>query len=1740
MCKRLRPVLFLPLFLCAFGTARAQVSGVTAIPDPVCAGNSLTVGFTAGAADVGVDTLFLKNASGALIYLGTANVAAAGLASVIATVPDTFSGRYTVNIKSVSGAVVESGDTLDVIPRPTVTITPTSICSGAPGNFTLSSNGGGGTAFFLTPGTATGVNGTLSQIAVGSDQLSGVLTAADNVSAGTIVSNVTATTLGGCTSPLTPLTVTVNPKPTITSATPASAVCSGVTLNVPLTASTAGPNTFKWTSTATDVTDPADQLTFVPGPISEVLTATLGAVGTITYLVTPKSAAGCEGDPTNFSITVNPRPTITSAAPASPVCSGATLSVPLTASTAGQNSFTWTSTSTGVVDPADQLTFVTGPISETLTATSNSAAGSISYTVTPRSGANCVGDPATFLLTVNPAPAVSSAAPASPICSGGAINIPLTASTNGVNTFTWLATQTGVTGATSPSPVFGAGPINNTLTATSNSTAGLVSYAVRAKSAVGCEGNPTTFNVSVNPTPALATAAPNSPVCSGTLVNIPLTTTTAGAGTFTWISTQTGVTGATSQSPTFAAGPINNTLTNPSNSAAGTVSYQITPRSAAGCTGLPTTFNIAVNPLPVLTTAPPASPICSGAMLTIPLTATTTGTSTFTWVPTQTGVTGATTQSPTFAVGPISSTITNTSNSTPGTVAYLITPRSAAGCTGAGVSFSVTVNPAPAVTSVAPTTALCSGNTLTLPLTASTPGVNTFTWTNTATLVTGASTQSGALATGPISDVLVNTTNNTAGSVTYNITAKSSLGCTGATQSIIVNVNPAPVVTTTAPTAAACSGVPFTLLLTASTPGASTFTWVPTQNGASGASSQSPAFASGPISNTLFTTSLQHNTPGSVSYLVTPKSAAGCTGLGTALLVNVNPDPIISSVPPAPFACSGAPYSFSPVASTGPGSTFRWSVVSSNILPITGSSAFVSGPISNTLTTTSPLVQGTVSYSITAKSAGGCIALDSTTYTVQVLPLPRLLTRLDSVCSGTLYNAPFTSTAFPAGTYSWSIIGSYPNLSIAGASSGNSFSGPSNTFTYNSPSYGFSDTVRYAVTITTTGGANGCVGLDTFRVRVRPRPVITNTNPAHICSGSPVAILLKSSVIDSNNVTFNWSYSGNNTSNNGGQTLCVGCSAITQTLNATSNVQGTAVYNVTGFYFGCASTAPAPITVTVNPRPRVTGIQPPTSVCSGTITNIALNSSVASNFTWTTNTVLGNAQVTGNSSGNTILDTLRNLSNTTPAQVQFIVTPVSQVAGCSGFDTSFFITINPTPVFIPSNFTLCSGDSTSINLLNATSTGGTGTWQWTFTAGANASGGSSVGTFVPASVIRQQLLNGSNSARTFGVYSIRARSVAGCESVIANDTVFINPLPILTSRRDTSICSDSVLVYNVQASTGASTKYSWLKVGNFGAPGNPTSFQFIGVPLTDSLNTGGVLSPRDVTYNIFLRSNEGCNADTSVVTRPQLKVTINPTPDTVGVSVSPAKICEGAEMLNFTARRAPVSPEKFTWGVSAGSVYHLSGENALISFPVPGSHTVFVTSSVPGFSCSSKPQPRSVSVDPGAVRKPNVVRFGNSLVCLTGNTGGTITNYQWGYDLKQNLDSVLLAGEIFQSYVFTTLDTTNRAYWVMANYAEGDCSYKAYFNRLPTLGIGNLQSGTAMLSMVVFPNPAHAQLNVELPRLSSKVQLEVIDLAGRKAMPARSASGNTTLDIANLMPGCYFLNCYQDGQRIATARFIKN
>ncbi|MFO0448875.1 MAG: PKD-like domain-containing protein, partial [Pseudomonadota bacterium] len=746
---------------------------------------------------------------------------------------------------------------------------------------------------------------------------------------------------------------------------------------------------------------------------------------TVTYIITPRTAANCVG--TNFTLTVTVPPTAEITTMTTVTCSGVPFVVTPTNNTNGivpdGSFFTWsaptfTGTVTGGASVSNNPHTVFGSLSNRTNTTQT-----VTYTVTPLSG-NCTGAAFTVIVTLNPTPEVSAMSRV--VCNGVLFEISPVNVTNGIvpqsTLYTWLAptfTASVVGGQPGTAQPF----ISGTLTNESN-IAQEAYYTVTPRLG-NCVGANFTITIYLNPTPVIT--AMSAVTCSGVLFRVTPTNGTNGivptGTTYRWnvpTATVTMIGGASATGQSSVFGTLRNTVNTTQ-----TATYVVTPSIANCGDGAPFTVTVTIPPTAEITTMTTVT--CSGVPFVVTPTNNTNGIvpdgSFFSWsAPTFTGtVTGgaSATENATTVFGLLS----NRTNTTQ-TVTYTVIPKSG-NCVGAAFTVIVTLNPTPEVNAM--TTVTCSGVPFVVTPTNQTNGIvpinSLYSWsvpTFTGT-VTG-----GASATDNITTIFGNLLNrtNTTQTVTYTVTPRTAAGCVGANFTLTVTLNPTPEVT--AMTTVTCSGVPFVVTPSNGTNGivpiASLYSWgIPTFTG----TVTGGASATDNVTTIFGTLRNRTNETQTVTYTVTPRTAAGCVGTNFTLTVTLPPTAEITTM--TTVTCSGVPFVVTPTNVTNGivpnGSVYSWSVPTFTGTVTGGASAsnyptIVFGNLLNRTNTTQ-----TVTYTVTPLS-GNCTGA-AFTVIVTLNPTPEVTAMTTVTCSG----VPFvvtpsngTNGIVPiASLYSWGI-----------------------------------------------------------------------------------------------------------------------------------------------------------------------------------------------------------------------------------------------------------------------------------------------------------------------------------------------------------------------------------------------------------------------------------------------------------------------------------------------------------------------------------------------------------------------------------------------------------------------------------------------------------------------------------------------------------------------------------------------
>jgi large repetitive protein len=1178
------------------------------------------------------------------------------------------------------------------------------------------------------------------------------------------------TTIGGCTSPRTSVTVTVTPTPLAPTAA-GTTICQGTTAT--LTATAPG-GSYAWYDAATGGT-----------LLITATSYTTPALNSTTTYYVQTTVSGCAGPRTAVIVTVTPTP-------AAPTASGATIcqntATTLTATAPG-GTYAWYNAATGgtlLITAASYTTPVlaatttyyvqttvsgcAGPrtaviVTVTLTPAAPTAAGTTicqgttatltatapggsyewydastggtllasasSYT-TPALNVNttyyvqttisgCTGPRTAVTVTATPTPAAPTAA-STTICTGTSTTLSATAPGG---TYSWYDAASGgtllVTAANYTTPVL-----------TANTT-----YYVQT-TVSGCAGPRTAVTVTVSPVPASPTAS-GAAICTGTSTTL---TATAPGGVYDWYSAASGgtllITNASYTTPVLIAN----------------ATYYV-QTTIAGCTGPRTAVTVTVSPIPSAPTAA-GTTICSGTNTTI--TATAPG-GTYDWYDASTG-------------GNL--LITNANYTTPAltTTTTFYVQTTVAGCTGPRTAVTVTVNPIPAAPTAANATK-CEGNTATL--TATAPG-GAYQWYDAAS--GGTLLASTASYTTPVL------------SATTSYFVQTTVGgCTSPRTTVTVTVNPIPAAPTAAGTTI-CQSTTATLSATA--PGG-TYAWYTASSGGTllftGANYTTPTLAStttyyvqttvtgcasprtavtvtvtptppaptasgmticsgntatltatapggaydwysAATGGTLLATASSYTTPSltSTTTYYVQTTVSGCTGPRTAVTVTVNPIPAAPTVTGTTTICEG---NTTTITATAPGGAYQWYDAASGGTLLASTAGY-----------TTPILTTSTNYYVQTTVAG-CTS-PRTTVAIIVNPTPAAPTASGTtICQGT--STILTATA-PGGTYEWYNAATGGTLLVTNAN-------------YTTPLLNITTTYYVQTTI------SGCAGPRTaVTVNVTPTPAAPTAPGITICSGSNTTLTATAP-----GGAYEWYNAAT-----GGTLLASNASFTTPTLTSTTT------YYVQTTISGCTGPRTA-VTVTVNSIP-VSPTAANKTICDG------------STATLTATAPGGSYQWYDASSGGTLLAS--TASYTTPALSTTTIFYVqTTIGGCTGPRTAVTVAVNPIPVAPTSTgTTICQSTSTT---LTATAPGGTYNWF------AVPSGGTTLAT--SANYTTPVL-----SANT--TYYVQT-TVGGCTSPRTAVTVTVTPTPAAPSASGTTICEGTTTTITATAPGGSYEWYDAITAG---------------------------------------------------------------------------------------------------------------------------------------------------------------------------------------------------------------------------------------------------------------------------------------------------------------------------------------
>jgi len=815
-------------------------------------------------------------------------------------------------------------------------------------------------------------------------------------------------------------------------------------------------------------------------------------------------------------------------------------------------------------------------------------------------------------LTIHPIPTVNTVTD-KVVCNGAATTaITFSGAVNGTN-YSWINTNTSIGLAAN-----GSGNIAS-FAAVNNTTAPVTATIIVTPSASGCIGMSDTFAITVNPTPTVV-ATSGYQTCEGAAMG-PFSFSGSVTGTvFNWTNNNTAIglsANGTGDISTFTT--MNGTLI------AQTGTIIVTP-VANGCTGTKDTFNIIVDPMPVIQ-ATPDMVLCNGAAMSATFNSNLSNT-VYIW----------SNNTPSIGLaangfGNITSLIATNSSTTPVVATVIVTPAANA-CPGTNDTFTITVNPTPNVVATADKV-LCNGATINAINFNGSVSATTYGWVNNATSIGLAASGTGNIAPFAVAN------NGTAPVTATVIVTPTAYGCSGTKDTFTIKVNPTPNVLATSDKTACNNGSISAINFIGDVVG-TTFSWTNDITSIGLASSGSNNIASFVATNTGIA-------PVTSTVIVIP-AANGCIGMNDTFAINVNPTPTVNATTDM-VLCNGAPASATFTGAVS-GTAYNWT----NNTPAIGIAASGTGSIGSFMTsntTSAPLI----STIIVTPVANGCSGMRDT-FNITVNPTPNVAAVSNqAVCNSAATTAVNFSGDVLGTAYAWVNNTTSINLAASGSGSIPSFNATNSS---NTP---------VTATVTVTPSANGCIGPQgIFTITVNPTPTVDAVSDQSLCHGTMTNMVTFTGAV--NGTVYDWT---NNISSIGLAAAGTGniASFTAKNMGAAPVI---ATITVTPTANNCTGLAGS-FNIAANPIPNVVAVSNQTLCNDAATTDVNFSGNVTGTlYSWTnTNALIGLAATgTGNIASFNAMNT-----SVAPIKGTIVVTPSAN--NCTGLSESFDITVNPTP-----------------------------------------------------------------------------------------------------------------------------------------------------------------------------------------------------------------------------------------------------------------------------------------------------------------------------------------------------------------------------------------------------------------------------------------------------------------------------
>ncbi len=1543
----------------------------------------------------------------------------------------TITGTATFPISAL-GNTCTSKRTFTITDRATpVLATPANIskCPGEtiPATGFTSSTNTSVTYTWTNNNTATGL------AASGMGNIASYIAPANNTTSD-IVSTITVTpTRLTCVGITQTFTITIKPTPVVSQ--PANiTVCPAENINVDDFTSTLVGTTYAWTNNNTTIGLAASGTGQI-ADFSSQNTTTITQIANIA--VTGTAPNGCKMTK-NFTITVKPKPSVTTASTAT-YCPDDAANIILQSSPPN-SSFSWTNNNTAIGLAANGITNLTF----TATNTTNASISSV-VSVTPTLDA-CVGNPTNITITVKPKPIINPLA-SFIVCPGQAIDATDFVSNPTGATFAWMNSNPTI--GLSGSGVGQIATFNAATNTTNVNQTGNIGVVPTLNACVGDAGN---FSITVKPTPTV-NALNNVIVCPDQNINPDDFSSTPTGGTFSWTN-DNAATGLTDLSGT---GDIADFISNSNTTGANIISAINVTTTLNSCVSPIRNFTITVRPTPIVTPLADVS-VCSGDFIAVPTFATNPTGSTFSWTNNNVAISqnaNGTGQIPNY---------TAPQNFTAANFIGIIAVRPILNtCVGPIENFNITVAPRPTLNQPADIS-VCRDENINVDDFVSNIAGTVFSWTNNNPTIGLA-----ASGTGQIADFTALNTTTSNQISTIKITATAPNGCTFE-KTMMITVKPKPSVTGFA-NQSKCPNESVNIQFGSNISGAS-FSWT-NDNPSIGLA----ASGNGDIS---FLTQNNTNLVKNATITVIPTFNA-CSEAAQIFTIEVKPTPVLNTLSDI-IVCSGEAINPTDFISDPTGATFSWQNSNTQV----GLSASGTGDITTYNAPTNTTGANFLSKIIVTPSLNGCVGL-SKDFDITVKPTPTLNQPIDiTVCPGETIDATDFVTNVTGEIFSWTNDNTAIGLAASGTGQIPTFTALPNSTNLNqvanitlsadaltcgSPVKNFTITVKPTPTMnvpadvtvcfgqtidvddfatTPTGGSfswtnsntqiglpasgngqiqnytapnnltnsnqlgnivitptlNGCVGsTQNFNIVIKPTPAVNQASDINVCAGQSINI--DDFFSTPTGGTFDWT----NTNTNVG--LALSGNGQIATFNAPTNATGvdiSSIVSVKTTLNGCESLVQQAV-INIKPTPEV-NTPDPISVCAGETVDLDDFSSIpfGATFNWTNSNTANGIKAAGSG---------QILPYTAPSNISGIaqtgnIEVTATLNGCSSALQTTSVTVKPTPLTNDiADIEVCPLQSIDSQDFVIVPSGSNFNWQNNNTnIGLAATGATQIATYTaPAN---------NTTAAEVGTITYRAEK-DGCASVDKDFKISIKPTPTMNNPKDLQVCPGQVFDVDDFVSMPLGSIFDWTNdntATNLAASGTGQIANFTAP--TTNLSGTNILSKVTITPTL-----NGCvgvpqDLDLTVLFTPQVNGTAN------------IIKCAAEQIdIDFTGTAGTT----FTWTNTNTAVgLPLMGSGAIAPYAAPANNTganivstLVVTPSAN--SCTGGTETFMITIKP----TPTVNPIADLTVCPTGNitynfTGTPATpTFDWVNYNQENLN-IGLAENGSGNIAFSAAPNTSLSY----------------------------------------------------------------------------------------------------------------